>query len=206
MAREGLYFSLPLIILSFGALYIMQSHPNIIWGFIAAGLFSLGCVLSLFFRDPDRRIPGGEAYILSPADGKVIAIDDSNDQIAISIFLSVFNVHINRLPVTGVVKRVVYKPGRFFAAFKKEASQFNRRYEIEIETDKGNVTVHQIAGVIARKVVCRLQPGQKVKAGDRFGLIYFGSRVDLLLPKNIELDIKSGQKIKGGATIIGSWR
>jgi phosphatidylserine decarboxylase len=107
------------------------------------------------------------------------------------------------VPVSGKVERVEYKPGKFLAAFKKEASRSNERFEIEIKTDKGSVVLHQIAGIIARRVVCRLKKDQEVKAGDRFGMIRFGSRVDLFLPPSAELKVKRGQRVKGGQTLLG---
>jgi phosphatidylserine decarboxylase len=203
MAKEGIFFYLPYVVLAFVFIYIIGRLPNMIWVYLGIGSFIFGCLLMLFFRDPDRPIPEGDDLIVSPADGKIMSIEKSGEMNVVTIFLSIFNVHINRIPVTGTVRRLKYKRGRFKAAFNSEASSLNERFEIEISTDKGNVIVHQIAGIIARRVVCRLQEGQSVKTGDRFGLIRFGSRVDLFLPLASEIDVKIGQRVKGAKTVIG---
>ena len=117
-----------------------------------------------------------------------------------------FNVHINRAPVAGVVKRAFYRKGKFLAAFREQASDINERYELEIDNPSGKVVVHQIAGVIARRVVCRAKEGQSLKTGERFGLIRFGSRVDLFLPQNVSIEVRKGKKVKGGKTIMGKWK
>jgi phosphatidylserine decarboxylase len=144
--------------------------------------------------------------ILAPADGRIQEIKTTEGQTVISIFLSVFNVHINRSPVSGVVKRVTYRRGKFLAAFRDDASDVNERYELEIEHPMGKIVIHQIAGVLARRVVCRVKEGQSLRAGERFGLIRFGSRVDLFLPSNAMVTITKGKKVKGGLTVIGKWR
>jgi phosphatidylserine decarboxylase len=206
MDRQGLYFSLPIAILSLLFLWLFNRTPSVIFVFLFAGGFLLACLVGLFFRDPERKIPQGDDLILSPADGTVQRIKSVNGQIIISIFLSIFNVHVNRIPVAGNIKRVVHKSGRFLAAFREDASDINERNEIEIENPGGNITVHQIAGVLARRVVCRVKEGQIVKAGDRFGLIRFGSRVDLYLPEAISIQVVKGQRVKGGLTVIGKWQ
>lgn len=206
MAREGLYFSLPLAVLSLIFILLFRYHPSTFLLILFMFFFFLGCTVSLFFRDPERKIPAGDDLILSPADGTIQSIKTVDGQTIITIFLSVLNVHINRTPVGGVVKRAVYKPGKFLAAFREDASEINERYEIEIENAKGNVVVHQIAGVIARRVVCRLKEGQTVKAGDRFGLIRFGSRVDLFLPESVSVQVVKGKRVKGGRTVMGKWQ
>jgi phosphatidylserine decarboxylase len=203
MAREGFIVFIPCVIIMMMLLYVFNRTLNINYAYWAAGVFFFGALVSLFFRDPDRKIPQGDDLILSPADGKIMNIDTNENGTTITIFLSVFNVHINRVPVDGIVKRVTYKPGKFLAAFKESASIENERNEIEIQTPKGNVIVHQIAGLIARRVVCRLKEGQTVKAGDRLGLIRFGSRVDIFLPPSAIIEVKKGQKVNGALTILG---
>ncbi|MCP4581358.1 MAG: phosphatidylserine decarboxylase [candidate division Zixibacteria bacterium] len=203
MAKEGIFFLIPFLIIALVFFYLFDDSRNMSWIYLGIGSFTLGCMLMLFFRDPDREIPEGDDLIVSPADGKIVGIEKSGDSNVITIFLSVFNVHINRVPVSGIVKRLKYRRGKFKAAFNSEASSLNERFEIEISTDKGNVTVHQIAGLIARRVVCRLNEGQSVSKGDRFGLIRFGSRVDLFLPLSAQIDVKKGQHIKGALTVIG---
>jgi len=203
MAKEGLIVFFPFFFLAILLFYLFSRSFNINFVYLSVISFAIGCILMLFFRDPERKIPDGDNLIVSPADGKIVNIEKNNSRVVVSIFLSIFNVHINRIPVTGRVTRLAYKPGKFFAAFKKSASELNERFEIEIETDRGPVVVHQIAGVLARRVVCRLKKEQSVKIGDRFGLIRFGSRVDLFLPVSSQLQVKKGQKVKGGETIIG---
>lgn len=163
-----------------------------------------------FFRDPARDVPVGEHLILSPADGKVICIKpfDSLDFVGgkgtlISVFMSVFNVHVNRAPVSGSVRYFRYNPGKFFPAFKDKASLENEQTELGLENDQGKMILKQIAGIMARRVVCRLKSGDSVKAGERFGMIKFGSRVDLFLPENVKIKVKLKQRVKAGETIIG---
>ena len=203
MAKEGFYFFLPFVALMALCfyLYYITLHFNYIYAGII--IFFVGDLVLLFFRDPQRKIPDGDGLIVSPADGRVLFVEQKKDHYFISIFMSVFNVHINRVPVTGVVKRLDYRPGKFKAAFKKDAADINERFEIEIKTDKGNVTMHQVAGLIARRVVCRLKNGQNVTKGERLGLIRFGSRVDLFLPLTAKIEVKQGQKVKGAKNIIG---
>ncbi len=163
-----------------------------------------------FFRDPARDIPDGEHLILSPADGKVICIKpfDSLDFVGgkgtlISVFMSVFNVHVNRAPVSGSVRYFRYNPGKFFPAFKDKASLENEQTELGLENDHGKVILKQIAGIMARRIVCKLKSGDSVKAGESFGMIKFGSRVDLFLSENVKIKVKLKQRVKAGETIIG---
>lgn len=206
MAKDGLYFALPLIVLSAVFLFLYKASASLVSLYLFIGFFALATLVSLFFRDPERKIPEEPDLILSPADGRIQDIKTIDGQTVISIFLSVFNVHINRAPVTGIVKRVFYRKGKFLAAFKEDASDVNERYEIEIENPSGKIVVHQIAGVIARRVVCWAKEGQSLKAGDRFGLIRFGSRVDLFMPLNVSVIITKGKKVKGGLTVLGRWQ
>ncbi len=167
-----------------------------------------------FFRDPERVTPSGNNLVISPADGIVQQIVETYppDELQmekiemkrISIFLSVFDVHVNRIPVSGIVKGIVYKPGKFINASLDKASNDNERQAILIETDyeKKDVIVVQIAGLIARRIVCDLQKDMNVDSGNRFGIIKFGSRVDLYLPKNIKVRVLVGQKMIAGETIV----
>lgn len=206
MAKDGLFFALPLLILSAVFLFLYKASASMASLYLFVGFFIISTFVSLFFRDPERKIPEEADLILSPADGKIQDIKTKDGQTVISIFLSVFNVHINRAPVAGTVKRVFYRKGKYLAAFKEDASDVNERYELEIENPMGKIVVHQIAGVIARRVVCRAKEGQSVKAGDRFGLIRFGSRVDIFLPPTAVVVISKGKKVKGGLTVIGKWQ
>lgn len=152
----------------------------------------------------------GENVILSGADGKVIMIKPfdnlefmSTGGTLVSVFMSVFSVHVNRAPISGEVKYVKYNQGKFLTAFKDKASLENEQTELGIENDHGRIILKQIAGIVARRIVCKVKPGDSVKAGQRFGMIKFGSRVDLFLPKNVEVKVKLNQKVRAGETIIG---
>jgi phosphatidylserine decarboxylase len=173
----------------------------------SAALLILGLFL-YFFRDPERKIPSGEGLVLAPADGKVVRIsfpgvEEGEEGILVSIFLSLLDVHVNRSPVSGVVSGVRYKKGSFHLAFLDEASQENEQNIISFEHGKDRVTLKQIAGLIARRVVCWVKPSQAVEAGQRIGFIKFGSRVDLILPPGSKIEVREGDKVKGGVDIIG---
>ncbi len=162
-----------------------------------------------FFRDPDRDIPVGEGFFVSPADGKVILITDvyekdhlKSETKEISIFMSPLDVHINRAPCNGKVIAVKYSPGRFFAAYKDDASMRNENIAMVLEGGKGDILVRQVAGFLARRAVCRVKVGDILRRGDRYGMIKFSSRVDLYLPKNVRVSVKLGDKVKAGKTII----
>lgn len=166
-----------------------------------------------FFRDPERVIPegSGEALgtILSPADGKVVVIKDviDNEYLKgpakqISIFLSPLNVHVNRAPITGIVDYFMYNTGQFVAAFHEKASDLNERTHIGFANDRVRVLIKQIAGAIARRIVCEVKVGDHVSIGDRFGMIKFGSRTDLIVPPEMIVTVELGQMVVGGETII----
>jgi phosphatidylserine decarboxylase len=184
----------------------------------AAGWVSIGVILALvalataaFFRDPERIPPAGEGLIVSPADGKIVSIADIEDEsdiretaTRISIFLSPLDVHINRTPVDGKIEEIRYSPGRFIAAYKDEASSRNERNALRIVDRRGRkLRVVQVAGVLARRIVCRVKPGEEVGRGERFGLIMFGSRTDTYLPSGCRVEVVEGQRVKGGETILG---
>lgn len=164
-----------------------------------------------FFRDPDRVSPDKQGVLVSPADGKVIAaspVDNSlfytGPAMKISIFMSVFNVHVNRVPFDGQVKEIKYYPGKFFSANLDKASSENEHNAVLIEMGNGKLLgVVQIAGLIARRIICNLQPGDKVIRGQRFGLICFGSRLDVYLPAEIKLKVAVGEKVKAGESVLG---
>ena len=166
-----------------------------------------------FFRDPNRIIPDNPRAIISAADGKVVQIVEEfepnyfQQQVRrVSIFLSVFDVHVNRIPITGKVEYFKYIPGKFFAAFKEKASKENEQTEIGIINESGfRVMFKQIAGIIARRIICHLTEGQLVKAGARMGMIRYGSRVDILFPLNARVLVDVGQKVYGGETIIATF-
>jgi phosphatidylserine decarboxylase len=202
--RDGFMFILPTLGVS-GLLYALR-FP---WG--ATAILLLAAVLVYFFRDPERVIPQGERLILAPADGRIVAVKPfpewrgpfGEPLTRVSIFLSVLDVHVNRAPLTSVVNAVAHTPGRFVAAWGEAASAENEQTLIHFASPDGDVWVKQIAGLLARRIVCRVCPGVKVAAGDRIGLIRFGSRVDCILPATVELKIRRGQAVKGGSTILG---
>jgi phosphatidylserine decarboxylase len=171
--------------------------------FWAASLASLG-----FFRDPEREIPAVTNGVLSPADGRVLGVEDAVDPFVgpstrVSIFLSPLDVHVNRAPVGGLVTDVVYTPGRFLAAYDPAAGEGNERNTVRIQGDAARVTVVQIAGVVARRIACYVGPGDKVEAGQRLGLIRFGSRTDCYVPRGTDVRVQPGDRVTGGVTVIG---
>ena len=165
--------------------------------------------LVFFYRNPGRAIPEDRSLILSIADGTILSVENfENDFIGhkgkkVSIFLSVFNVHINRIPVDGKIEYVKYLPGKFLKAFEKDASDCNEQTEIGLDFGTGKMIFKQIVGILARRIVYNLDEGQQVNGGDIFGMIHFGSRAELFLPENVEILVKPGQKVKGGETAIG---
>lgn len=203
MTKEGFLFPLPFLILAVAAFYLFDRYVIFSLVYISALLFMLALLVMLFFRDPERKIPDGEKLIVSPADGKVIKLETGPGESSVSIFLSIFSVHVNRSPVTGSVKSVNFIKGKFFTAFRDRAQRENQRNEIEIKTESGIVRFHQVTGAIARRTIFRPEPGQFLAAGDRVGLIRFGSRVDLTLPAGSTIEVRKGQKVVGGETVIG---
>jgi len=187
--------------------------------FLYFGLLLLGIftgVVSLFtiyfFRDPKRENQVHEKSVLTPADGKILNIQrlkDSNNPlykpaIKVSIFMSIFNVHVNRVPIDGRILKIIYNPGKFFSANMDKASEQNENNRIILETNDGRKIVFvQIAGLIARRIVCWIKEGTEVQAGQRFGLIRFGSRLDIYLPDDTKLLIQTKNKVKAGKTILG---
>ncbi|MFC6644090.1 phosphatidylserine decarboxylase family protein [Granulicella cerasi] len=159
-----------------------------------------------FFRDPNRTIPTGPGIVVSPADGKVEEAEwvstTAGDRIRITVFLNVFNVHVNRVPVGGKVTLVEYREGLFLNAMKSESAVLNEQTMITIDNGEYEVSFKQIAGLLARRIVCNLKVGDVVERGQRMGLIKFGSRTDILLPANAELRVKPGQHVKGGSSIL----
>jgi phosphatidylserine decarboxylase len=195
MEKDGIYYGAAL-----GAAGVFLSyffHPG--WGliFFAVALF---CVY--FFRDPERIIPDGPVAV-SPADGKVVHIRSlEGGRTRVSIFLNIFDVHVNRSPVAGRITDICYQPGRFVMAHREEASDSNEQNTVTIDSGGAQVVTRQIAGLIARRIVCRKKAGDDVKKGERFGLIKFGSRVDVFLGPEWELAVKPGDKVRGGSSVL----
>jgi len=203
MTKEGYIFPLPFLAVSAFFMLLFNRYADITFAYLTAIFFFLGMAVMLFFRDPDRKIPVGEKLVLSPADGRVIKIDEIDGHPLLSIFLSIFNVHVNRAPVTGTVKSLEFRPGKFFSAYRDKAMVENQKNEIEFETPSGIVKMCQVTGSIARRIIFYHKIGISLKAGERVGLIRFGSRVDLILPAGSRIDIKLKQKVVGGKTVIG---
>ena len=173
------------------------------WGaeWTAAAFLLVMVFTGFFFRNPDRIIPLGEGQIVSPADGRIVDVREVESGTRLSIFLSIFDVHISRAPISGSIVAQTYHPGKFHLAFDDRASIENERMDWVLE---GEVVLRfsLIAGLIARRIVAWKKPGEKVARGDRIGLIKFGSRVDITLPKNSRLVVKSGERVRGGETVI----
>ena len=172
-------------------------------GWLAAGVALAAAALALagFFRDPERTAPDGDGVVVSPADGKVVEVSDEGRRL--SIFLSPLDVHVNRAPMNGRVQDVRYRPGRFFAANRGKASDENERNVVEFVEDSGKtLQVVQIAGFLARRIVCDVGPGDPLRKGERFGLIMFGSRVDLRLPPGAAVEVRPGQRVRSGETVV----
>ena len=173
------------------------------WKWPGLALLVLTAFVTFFFRDPDRTFEGTARQIASPADGKVVSVRQENGQEAISIFLSVFDVHINRAPISGNVTAVDYYKGKFLLAFDERASGENERNSITMEGQGHQIRFVQIAGLIARRIVCWSKPGENLAVGDRIGLIKFGSRVDVFLPAGSKIYVKRGDRVVGGQTPLG---
>ena len=178
------------------------------WG-VAIPLLVVAGFFVFFFRDPDRQVTASDNVVLSPADGRVLvagpaetAAAPPGEWLQISIFLSPMNVHVNRVPVSGRVTRVSFQRGRFLPAYHRDAAATNERSEIWIDHGGRPIVARQIVGVLARRVVCRLQSGAVVRAGDRYGVMKFGSRMDVFLPPGADLRVKVGEAVRGGETII----
>jgi phosphatidylserine decarboxylase len=177
--------------------------------FTSCFLFGLTIFMAFFFRDPERKIPEGEGLFVSPADGKVILIKDiyekdylKSDTKEISIFMSPLNVHVNRVPCDGNVSIIKYSPGRFKAAYKDEASIKNENIVMVLDGKEGRVLVRQVAGFLARRAVCKAKVGDVLRRGERYGIIKFGSRLDVYLPKDVKVAVNLGEKVKAGETVI----
>jgi phosphatidylserine decarboxylase len=181
------------------------------WWPAAAALGALALCFLAFFRDPDRIAPVVPGAVLAPADGRVMGVVEIDDPwvgraVRVSIFLSPLDVHVNRAPMAAVVRDVEYVHGRFLAAYRPEASEVNERCTLLLDGDQGHVAVRQIAGVLARRIVCRVKRGDKLEAGQRFGLIRFGSRTDLIAPRGTDVRVAVGDRVRGGETIMAVLR
>ena len=200
---------------------LLFAFVTILLALLSDALGTIGLVLTVwcvfFFRDPERVIPTAENAIISPADGKITQIESNatppselglaeGEWNKISVFLNVFNVHVNRVPVTGVVKQVNYREGKFLSANAENASSENERNSVVVETADGKEIVFvQVAGLVARRIISDLKEGQEVKVGDRYGIIRFGSRADIYLPQNAQIKVLNGQTMIGGETVLAEF-
>jgi phosphatidylserine decarboxylase len=196
---DGIYYALALA--AGGALVSFLTR-----GWWGLPLFFLAIFCLYFFRDPDRIIPEGPVAV-APADGKVVAVrPEGAAGTRVSIFLSIFDVHVNRAPIAGIITGVAYQPGRFLVASREEASLQNEQNIVTVEGEGAQVTFKQIAGIIARRIVFTKKPGDQVRKGERVGLIKFGSRVDVFLGPQWEISVKPGMRVAAGASIIARKR
>ncbi len=204
IAREGVPFLAAVAVPAAAAWALGWTVAGALFG--AAAFFT-----GWFFRNPSRRIPDGPNLIVSPGDGRVLAVMEEEEPrflkaraVRVSIFLSPLNVHINRTPCEGLVKAISYSPGKFLVASRTEATLQNEQTAMLIETDAGcRILCVQVAGYVARRIVCWLSEGERVERGERYGLIRFGSRMDLYVPAGTQVRVKAGDRVTGGETIIG---
>ena len=207
VAKEGMPFILICAFIALICSIFQYQYAGL--GAVLATIF-----VTYFFRDPERILPEELNVIVSPADGKVIRVEEIFDNrflnknvVKVSIFMNVFNVHVNRIPLAGRVRRIVFQPGRFYTADKDKAALHNEYCAVFVSTDsEQEYAVVQIAGLIARRIICRAEIGDQVKTGERFGLIRFGSRVDLYLPEGTAVAVKVGEKVRAGETVLAKMR
>ena len=209
IAKEGRIILIPLLLITFPVGLYAHATNNLTLTILYAILGVLFLFCLNFFRDPKRTIPMDASLIISPADGKVVKVTEIDDPEVgegaklVSIFLNVFNVHVNRVPLDGTVTAMDRKTGKFLAAFDHKASDVNEQVVTVLSHASGQFKIKQIAGLIARRILCYAEPGQKMHKGGRLGFIRFGSRTDLIMPSNVNVKVEVGEKVFGGETIIG---
>jgi phosphatidylserine decarboxylase len=203
MVRDGIPFVVTPILLGI---------VPVVFGFwvLALPFVAIAGFMAFFFRDPHRAVPSDPGIVVAPADGRVtivrLADGQANPESLVSIFLSPLDVHINRSPIGGEISEIDYKSGNFVMATREDARLLNEQNSLTIRRDGLTVRCTQIAGILARRIVCWKQAGDRVKCGERFGMIKFGSRTDLLLPANVDVIVREGMKVLGGVTIVGRIR
>lgn len=210
IAKEGLIFVLTCLILTGLSIYGANRLDSRFLFVLSIILAILTVMVTYFFRDPERLFPQGNNLVLSPADGVVVNVDTlpnhsfvGESAVRISVFLSVFDVHVNRVPASGTVESVLYNKGKYLAAYAEKASDINENAEVTMTTEGGHrIAFKQIAGLIARRIVCHLKPGQQVKAGDRYGMIRFGSRADIIMPANTRIVVNKRDRVHAGRSIL----
>ena len=210
-AREGLSFIVIAVLVAVGAFGLALARRSWPLWLFAVALTVIAVCVAYFFRDPTRTGERGEQLVIAPADGKVVMITEVDEPtflkeraMRVSSFMNVFHVHVNRYPVSGIVRFVERKPGRFMNAAASEASLENEQTSIGIESGSNHILVRQIAGLIARRIVTDAKEGDHVRQGDRMGLIRFGSRVDVFLPTTTTMRVKVGDATYAGVTVLGT--
>jgi phosphatidylserine decarboxylase len=202
MVKEGYYFGVPPLLLGLLAL-ALGSRVAFVGGMV---LVCLGLLVFYFFRNPEREIPSEPGRIVSPGDGRVVVVKDEplagRPGKRISVFLAIWNVHVNRAPASGTIERFEYKPGKFMAAWAESASLDNEQNVFTLSSEHGQIVFKQIAGWVARRVVSWKKEGDVVTRGERIGLVRFGSRIDLWMPDNAEILVKVGDHVKGGSSVL----
>jgi phosphatidylserine decarboxylase len=211
MVAEGYKFAAGPLFAALVAVVCARIFGRAIWFDAAAVIFLLlGLFVLYFFRDPERRIPADPDAVVSPADGRVVVVTpeelEGRAGQRISIFLSVFDVHVNRAPVSGTIASLHYRRGRFHGALFERASAENEQNVIRMATPRGDMEFKQIAGLIARRILFWKQRGESVGIGDRVGMIRFGSRVDVWLPARAEIAVRPGDTVRGGSSILARWK
>jgi phosphatidylserine decarboxylase len=202
IAKDGYVFIFPLAVLT-GIFWALS------WFWVTGLFVGLFLFVTWFFRDPERSVPEDPNAIVSPGDGKIVEIISEKDPLLdeaytrVSIFLNVFNVHVNRVPISGKIQATRYNPGKFFNAASHKASLDNEQSAILLNNGHVTILVKQIAGLIARRIVCWAKEGDEYQRGQRFGLIRFGSRVDIFLPEGTDIRVAIGDIVNGGSSIIG---
>jgi len=180
------------------------------WNWLGGVLLVLGAFVLFFFRDPERTPPSDPELIVSPADGRVMeVVEEARGECPgrrISVFLSIFDVHVNRAPVAGRIAAMEYRKGQFYAAMRGRASEQNEQNVIHVSNERGEIVFKQIAGWVARRILCWKAVGDSVTRGERVGMIRFGSRVDIWLPDRVEILVRPGQHVAGGSSILARWR
>ena len=201
LAKDGLP-----IIITFAVLAVL--FTALPWGWPSLVMFIFLCFLLWFYRDPDRAFPEGKNIFASPADGTVIEIEPATHPFTgasqkVGIFMSPFSVHVNRVPCEGTVEYLEYVPGKKLSTLAPKASEINERNYVGLSTPNGPVLITQVAGFLARRIVCRVKRGDVFSAGERYGMIKFGSKVDIHLPADVELTVKIGDKVWAGKSVLG---
>jgi phosphatidylserine decarboxylase len=203
MVKDGYKFAAPPILLGIAAVAL---H----WNWVGGVLIFLGLFIMFFFRDPERTPPPDPDTIVSPADGRIMEVVEESFNgkpgRRISVFLSIFDVHVNRSPVAGRITAIEYRTGKFYAAMRDRASAENEQNSFHVQSARGEVIFKQIAGWVARRIVCWKSVGDSVVRGERVGMIRFGSRTDIWLPEGVEILIRPGQHVAGGASVLARWK